>query len=107
MKTEFEIIGECKVKLMHEQGQQTSAFVNSKFKLEVSKNVDRSIFFNPDGTPNLMGVKALCQCFVQGLIGNIHYGNETKLWNDAEQLRYVIAELERGFVQIPILTREK
>jgi hypothetical protein len=97
---EFEIEGRCVVKLEHKQGEQTSKHVTTDFNLDVSKNVDRSHFLDKEDLPTAAGTTALTQCFVQGLVGNIHNAHEKGYWDSAEHLRYIIAELERGFSSV-------
>lgn len=96
----FEIEGRCVVTLEHKQGEKTSSHVSTDFNLDVSKNVDRGHFLDKEDLPTQAGAKALTQCFVQGLVGNIHNAHLKGHWDSAEHLRYIIAELERGFVQV-------
>ena len=42
-----------------------------------------------------------------GLVGNIHNGHSQKHWDSAEHLRYIISELERGFVQVTHLKKSE
>lgn len=97
---EFEIEGRCVVKLAHKEGEKTSAHVATDFNLDVSKNLDRSQYLDKEDLPTAAGTKALTQCFVQGLVGNIHNAHQKGYWDSAEHLRYIISELERGFVQV-------
>jgi len=97
---EFEIEGRCVVKLEHKKGEKTSKHVTTDFNLEVSKNIDRSLFLDKDDLPTAKGTKALTQCFIQVLVGNIHNAHQKGFWNDAEHLKYIISELEDGFVRI-------
>jgi len=97
---EFIIKGVSIVKLQHEQGDTTSSHVSTDFNLDVSDNVDSASFLDAEGLPTEDGVKALTQCFVQGLVGNIHSAHQKKYWDSAEHLRYIITELERGFIQV-------
>jgi hypothetical protein len=103
----FKIKGECVVTLEHKDGEKTSAHVYTDYNVSVSKNVDQSIFLDENGLPTAEGHRALTQCFVQGLIGNIHTAHQKGFRNDAEHLRYVISELERGFIQIATIGESK
>ncbi len=94
----FKIEGRSVVKLEHKPGEKSSTHLTTDFNLDVSENVDRSTFLDKDEMPTAAGSKAITQCFVQGLIGNIHYAHQKGMRNDAEHLRYIISELERGFV---------
>ena len=97
---EFEIEGRCVVKLEYKKGEKTSSHIATDFNLDVSENIDRSNFLDEEDLPTVAGTKALTQCFVQGLIGNIHNAHQKGYWNDVEHLRYIITELERGFATV-------
>jgi hypothetical protein len=104
---QFEFEGKCVLKLEHKEGEKTSKHVKTDFNLSVSKGLDVKQYLDKDELPTAMGVKALTQCFVQGLVGNIHYAKEKGFWDDAEHLRYIISELERGFIQVPTLSKSE
>ena len=55
-------------------------------------------FKDQNGMPNTKGMKAQTQGLVQGLIANIHFAHQNEMWDSAEHIRYIIKELERGFV---------
>lgn len=44
--------------------------------------------------------KTLSNVLVQGLIGNIHLAHEKGFRDSAEHLRWIISELERGFIEV-------
>lgn len=98
---EFELEGRCVIKLEHVEGMSKSQHINTKLNLEVSDNLDKSQYFDDSDLPNSDGSKALTQVFVQGLIGNIHHAHEKGYWDSAEHIRYIIAELGRGFIEVP------
>ena len=104
---EYEIEAKCRVTLDHVEGAETSQHIKTEYQFAVSKNVAKENFFDKNGVANKEGVKATTQCFVQGLVANIHAGHQQKLWDSAEHLRYIIKELERGFIQIGTATFEK
>lgn len=95
---QFQIEGISVVTLDHTAGEKTSKYIKTDFNLSVSKNLDKKHFIDKNGYPTEKGTKALTQCFVQGLIGNIHNAHKEGFWDSAEHLRYIIAELEKGFV---------
>ncbi len=97
----FKIEAKCVLTLEHKEGEKTSKHVTPDFNLEVSENIERDMFLNENDLPTEAGSKAITQCFVQGLIGNIHFAHENGFRNDAEHLRYIISELEQGFIRIP------
>lgn len=96
----FDFVGRCVLTMEHQPGMKTSKHVETKFNLDVSRNLDKKQYLDEDDLPTAAGVKALTNVFIQGLVGNIHHANEKGYWNDAEHIRYIISELERGFVQI-------
>lgn len=98
MKFSFE--GRCVLELEHEPGMTTSKHSQTKINLDVSRNLDRKQYLDADDLPTKDGCKVLTNVFVQGLVANIHHGHEKGFWNDAEHIRYIIAELQRGFVEI-------
>lgn len=101
MKFEFE--GKCVLQLEHEPGMKTSKHVQTKFNLDVSRNLERKQYLDKEDLPTADGVKALTNVFIQGLVGNIHHAHNKGYWTDAEHIRYIISELERGFVQNAII----
>jgi len=101
---DFKIEGKCVVHLRHEQGENTSKVLKTDINLIPSKNIQQDYFLNK-GVPTAKGTKALTQCFVQGLVGNIHQAHQKGYWDSAEHLRYIIQELERGFIaQVEVRT---
>lgn len=90
----------CVLEVEHTEGMKTTKHLATKFNLEVSDNLDKSQYIDADGVPTAAGAKVLTNNFVQGLIGNIHQAHDKGYWDSAEHLRYVIAELERGFVAV-------
>lgn len=97
---QFEFKTTCSLTLEHKLGDSSSKHVSTKFNLEVSDNLEPAKYLDAEGLPTANGSQAITQCLVQGLIGNIHMANESGFRNDAEHLRYIISELERGFVSI-------
>lgn len=98
MKVQLKSI--CVLELESSEGAKTSKHISTNFNLDVSKNMDRSKYFDKDGLPNAEGSKALTQVFMAGLIANIHNAHNNKFRDSAEHLRYIISELERGFIQV-------
>lgn len=95
----FHFTGISKVVYDHDGQSPKSEHVLTDFRLEISNNLDHKVYLNK-GLPTKEAIKPLSQCFIQGLIGNIHKAHDKGWWDSAEHLRYVIDELERGFVQI-------
>ena len=74
--------------------------VQAKFNLIVCERLDRSKYLDENDLPTSHGSKSITNVLVHGLIGNIHQAHQRGQWNDAEHMRYIISELERGFVAI-------
>lgn len=98
MNTEFWFTGISKVTMAHEKGAPKSTHVSTDIRLDVSPNMDKKQYLKND-LPTKEGVKPLTQCFIQGLVANIHKAHQEGWWDSAEHLRYIISELERGFVR--------
>lgn len=81
-----------------------SKHVSTEIELELSENVDKSHYIQEkkDGSSPLtkLGAEALTKTLIQGLVTSIHSAHEAGYWDSAEHLRYIISELERGFVQV-------
>jgi hypothetical protein len=102
----YRITGISQLTLEYKEGDKKSRHISTDFNLEVGNNVDKDRFFDKDNLPNADGSKALTHCLVHGLVANIHYAHEKGFINDAKHLRQIIAELERGFIQIPKISVE-
>lgn len=102
---EFSFTGTSKVTMRHEKGMTTSAHVATDFRLDISSNLSRSQYLTTDDLPTKDGIKPLTQTFIQGLIGSIHFAHEKGWWDSAEHLRYIIEELQRGFIEVPDLAK--
>lgn len=70
-----------------------------QFSLEMSGELERRAYLDNEDQSTKLGVHAITSCFVHGLAANIHYAHQSGMRDSAEHLRYVIAELERAFVQ--------
>lgn len=83
---------------LREKDNKVSTHTGTNIVFDVSPNVDRRNFFDKEDNLNAEGIKGATQCCVQGLIGLIHLGHQNGLWDSAKHMRYIIDELERGFV---------
>lgn len=96
---EFSFTGVSRVTMEHHKGMPTSQHVATDFFLEVSENLDKNIYLQ-NGLPTKDGLKPLTQTFIQGLVGCIHFGHNNGWWDSAEHIRYIIDEIQRGFIQV-------
>lgn len=96
----YTITGIVKVTADYAQGATKSTHVATDFRLEVSKHLKQDEYNDKRGLPTKAGSHALTNAFVQGLVGNIHHAHQKGFKDSAEHLRYIIAELERGFINV-------
>lgn len=86
--------------MAHEKGASTSRLVATDFRLDISENLDRRVYLDKEDLPTKAAIKPLTQAFIQGLVGNIHAAHEKGYWDSADHLRYIINELQRGFIEV-------
>lgn len=96
MKFSFE--GKVVLTLEHKKGWDSPTHVATNFNLYIDEKLDRDLYFDEEGYPNRDGLDVLSNVLVQGVLGNIHAAHQNGLRDSAEHLRWVISELERGFV---------
>lgn len=97
---EFSMTGISKLTLNHRPGEPTSSHVATDMRFEVSKNMDQKKYLDKDDLPTKDAIKPISQCFIQGLVANIHAAHQKGWWDSAEHLRYIMTELQRGFVEV-------
>lgn len=100
MKNHFSFTAISQVEMEHETGTPLSKHVKTNLRLEISKNLDRKIYLTPDDLPSPEGIKPLTVALIQGLVANIHSAHQSGVWDSAQHIRYIIDELQRGFVQV-------
>jgi len=83
----------------HKKGMSTQKHVATDFNLRVIGDLDKNKYLE-DGLINANGSKALANVLIQGLVGNIHMAHEKGFRDSADHLRWIISELERGFVAV-------
>lgn len=98
MEYTFEAIS--RVTAEYKKGDTASRHIATDFYLEVSNNLVESAYFDKEEVLTDKGSQAITAAFIQGLIGNIHFAHQRGYRNDAEHLRHIISELERGFSSI-------
>ncbi len=91
-------MGTSVIELAHEPGMGKPKLKETKIQLDLSANLDHSMYFDKNGLPNKDGSKILTNAFVHGLVANIHNAQRMGYWKDADHLRWIIDELQRGFV---------
>lgn len=78
---------------------KSSKLVNCKLGFEGSDNLRIEEYISDEGKMTEIGGEAMTNTLVQGLSAHIHQLHKTGVRNDAEHLRYVIKELEEGFMR--------
>lgn len=86
-----------RITLRNNPDGKSTKLVQTDLFLECSDALDKTVYLDENQLPTKHGIKPMTQALVQGLIGNIHMAHQKGWWDSAEHLRYVIAELERGF----------
>ncbi len=97
---EFSFEAKVVLTLEHKKEMTTSKHIATDFNLEVSDNLERNQYLDKEDLPTEAGSKVLSNVLVQGLVGNIHLAHERGFRDSAEHLRWIISELERGFITV-------
>lgn len=98
-KRTFHFAAIAKITLEHERGAPTSVLKASDLRLEVSGNLDRSVYIDGKGLPRKEALKPISNALVMGLITNIRNGAAKGWWKEGEHMQYVIDQLQRAFIQ--------
>lgn len=88
-----------KITLGHLKGAAMPYLMSTDLRLEVSGNLDRSMYIDGKGLPRKEAMKPITAALVQGLLANIKQCHEKGWWKDHEHIRHIIDELQRGFVE--------
>jgi hypothetical protein len=98
---EISFTGMARITLEWHKGMEMPKLLTADVGLSLSDNLDADHYVERGTTmPNgIAGVKALTQALLQGLQANIRAAHHHKHWNESEHIRYVIDELQRGFVE--------
>ena len=97
---EFSFEAKVVLTLEHKKGMATSKHIATDFNLDVIGELDKKQYLDKYDLPTKAGSKVLSNVLVQGLVGNIHLAHEKGFRDSAEHLRWIIAELERGFITV-------
>ena len=101
----FEVV--VQLELIPSMDSRKSILVSTSFALDVSVNVDKSVYFDKDGNPTAEGAKVITSTLVQGLSANIHMANQKGFIKDFEHIQQIIDQLQKGFVtNVEMETRE-
>jgi hypothetical protein len=97
---EFSFEAKVVLTLEHKTGMTRSKHISTDFNLDVSQNLNKKEYLNEKDLPTSKGSQVLTNVLIQGLIGNIHMAHQKGYRDSAEHLRFIIAELERGFIHV-------
>lgn len=98
MKISF--ISECRLNLDFNEKSGKCLHDTTELSLSFSKNIDVDNYVDENGYPNKNGGEVLSNVLVQGLLLNVHKLHNDGIRDSAEHLRWIIDELERGFIQV-------
>lgn len=79
-------------------GKAVVKFVD--MRLDLDRKLDDKMYYHKNGIPNQSGFKVIQTTLIQGLISSIQTQHQLKQVDSAENLRFVISELERAFVHV-------
>lgn len=92
--------------LQHNGESDVSIHNGVKAGLEISRNLDYDTYIDGKGLPTKVGTTALTNVLIQGLVANIHRANIEGHWKDHEHIKFIIEELQRGFIEVPHMEEE-
>lgn len=98
-KNKFHFAAISKITLEHEQGAPTSVLKSSDLRLEVSGNLDKSVYIDSNGLPRKYALKPITNALLSGIITNIRNGAAKGWWSEGEHMKYVVEQLHRMFVE--------
>lgn len=88
------------LEVKREKVKQKAKHLETKFNFDVSDNLDVNAYQDNQGNFTGAGIEALTNTLTSGLVASIHYAHQTGLRDSSEHLRYIISELEKGFVEV-------
>lgn len=94
---EYRFIVTSEVTAVADMKKGRSTIKETKVFLDCSDENAR-VWKDKKGVVNGTGLKVQTLGLIQGLVTNIHVGHQLGTWDSAEHLRYIIKELEKGFV---------
>lgn len=95
---EFTFEARVALTLEHKEKSDSSKHICTSFNLVVPEGLDADCYLDEEGIVNKEGSKVLSNVLIQGLVGNIHLAHQSGFRDSAEHLRWIISELEKGFI---------
>lgn len=97
-KTEFSIVAISEMQLVHFEGTKQSAVKGVNVRLDVSKNLDHSVYQTKAGQLTKEGCEAAISAQIGGLLTCIKWGHEMGYHKDYNAIQKVFDKLKEGFV---------
>lgn len=91
----FYFVAISKAEFEQEDGAPNSKAVQADIRLELSPNLSKQNYHNPDGSPTKEAIKPTTIALTSGLVANIKYAAEKGWWNENEHIDYIIEQLQR------------
>lgn len=97
-KNQYHFVTVCKTTYEHHTGMETSQVISNDLRLELSGNLDRSVYIDGKGLPRKDALKPISANLLLGLITNIRMGAEKGWWKESEHMQWVINHLQEAYV---------
>jgi hypothetical protein len=95
---EFQFKAVVVLTVEHNAETENAYHRRTEFNLVIDDDLNKEGYFTEEGLANESGSEVLSNILVQGLIGNIHLAHQQGFRDSAAHLRWIIAELEQGFI---------
>jgi hypothetical protein len=102
MELEFE--AKVVLRLEHKKEYKMPKHIATDINLLVGQALDKKMYLDAKELPNKDGSKVLSNVLIQGLVANVHASHQKGFRDSAEHLRWIISELEQGFIRITNVT---
>lgn len=94
----FHFCAISKITLKREKGAAMSQLLTTDLRLEVSSNLDRSMYIDGKGLPRKDAMKPITNALLHGLITNVRHSATRGWMKEGEHMEYIINQLQRAFV---------
>lgn len=103
----YKLEAKVELGLIHKHGSDKSKHDYTNVNLILGNSLDKKAYFTSEELPNKAGTKVLSNVLIQGLVANIHQAHENNYIDSATHLRWIISELERGFVTVANVSKSE
>ncbi len=94
-KRKYHFAAISKAEFEHKEGAPNSTIVASNIRFEMSDNLDKRYYLEPDGMPKQSAIKPITITLLAGLEVNVRYGEEMGWWERKEHIEYIIEQLKK------------